>query len=234
MLSDAHRQAIADALVDREVDLERVYLQLERISEGYEILERGRELNPPNKARLQEQERERIISELITWKRGYRENLNGQLNDFRQHPIAGHDEIEPELCRIIRGVESELANLEAVRQRICSHIDNLDAVIRQFRGKRNPYRENMYIGLLRIWTDIIGGKPTYNRPPLGGPPYGPLIDFFRACLISILNDKTPGAHGIAKIIDRIRSAMSPSTHRLQHTRSSNSMLLSESNIRSRK
>jgi hypothetical protein len=205
MLSDEHRQAIADTLVDREVDHEQVkqvFLQLERISEGYRILERDRKLDHPNKAKaLIRQEQ---ISELIAWKRSYRENLCGQLNDFRQYPIAGHDEIEPELCRLIHEVESELSNLEAVRQQICSHIDNLDTAIRRFQRNSNPHRENMYIGLLRIWTDIIGSKPTYNRSPLGGPPYGPLIDFFRACLTPILGDKTRSAYGIADIIDRVR------------------------------
>jgi len=201
MLSDEHRQAIEDTLVDRKVDreqVEQVFLQLERIYEGYQALERDRELNPPpNKARLQ-QERERIsVSELIT----QRENLCRQLNDFRH---SGHDEIEQELCRLIHEVESELSNLEAVRRRICSHIENLDAAIRRFQRNNNPHRENMYIGLLRIWTDIIEGKPTFNRPPNGGPPYGPLIDFFRACLTPILGDKTRGAHGIADIIDRVR------------------------------
>jgi hypothetical protein len=118
--------------------------------------------------------------------------------------MSGHDEIEPELYRIIRDVESELANLQMVRRRIYSHIDNLDASIRKFDRKSNPYRENMYIGLLRIWTDTIGGKPTFNRPPQGGQPYGPLIDFFCACLTPILGDKTRGAYGIADIIDRVR------------------------------
>jgi hypothetical protein len=205
MLSDTHRQAIADTLVDREVDLKQVYLQLERISEGYRILEHDRKLDQPNKARLQEQKRERTISDLITWKRGYRENLNGQLNDFQQHPVAGHDEIELELSRIIREVESELTNLEAVRQRICSHINNLDATIRKFHGRSNPHRENMYIGVLRIWTDIIGDELAYSRSPNGGLPCGPLIRFFQACLIPILLDKTPGVSGLADIIDRVRN-----------------------------
>jgi hypothetical protein len=202
MLSDAHRQAIADTLVNCEVDLERVYLQLERILEGYQILERDRELNPDTLSHLQrEQER---ISELITRWRWRKEDLRMQLDDFQQHPIAGHDEIEPELCQLIHEVETELTNLETIQRRIHSHIDNLNALIRKFRGKSNPYRENMYVGVLRVWTDIIGRELTYSRSPRGGPPYGLLLQFFHVCLLPILNDKTPRAERLSKIIDRER------------------------------
>jgi hypothetical protein len=203
MLSDAHRQAIADTLVNRGVDLEQVYLQLERISEGYQILERDRELDRSNRIRLQHEEER--VSELIAWSKGYRANLHANLNDFQQHPIAGHDEIEPELCRLIREVESELASLEIMRRRIQFAVSNLDAVAHRFRGKSNPYREHLYIGVLRIWTDIVKEKLKYSRPPTGGLPYGPLINFFHACLMPILNDKTPSASGLAGIIDRIRN-----------------------------
>lgn len=202
MLSEAHRQAIADTLVDRDVDPKQVYLQLECISEGYQILERDRELDRVNKIRLQHEEER--VSGLITWSEGYRANLHAHLNDLQQHPIAGHDEVEPELCRLIREVESELANFEMARRRIQSGINSLDAVAHRFRGKSNPYREHLYIGVLRIWTDIVKEKLKYSRPPTGGLPYGPLINFFHACLMPILNDKTPSASGLASIIDRIR------------------------------
>jgi hypothetical protein len=203
MLSDAHRQAIADTLVDREVDPEQVYLQLECISKGYQILERDHELDRSNRIRLQHEEER--VSESITWLEGYRVNLQTHLNDFQQHPIAGHDEIEPELCRRIREVESELASLEIRRRRIQSAVSNLDTIAHRFRGKSNPYRKHLYIGVLRIWTDIVGGELAYSRSPKGGLPYGPLIRFFRACLLPILNDKTPGASGLANIIDGVRN-----------------------------
>jgi hypothetical protein len=203
MLSEAHRQAIADTLVDREVDPEQVYLQLECISEGYQILERDRGLNRSNRARLQHEEEQ--VSQLITRSEGYRVNLHAHLNDFQRHPITGHDEIQPELCRLIREVESELASLEIMRRRIQVAINNLDVAADRFHGKSNPYRKHLYIGVLRIWTDIVGGELAYSRSPKGGLPYGPLIRFFRACLLPILNDKTPGASGLANIIDGVRN-----------------------------
>jgi hypothetical protein len=204
MLSDMHRQAIVDAIGDRKVDLEQVFLQLERIYEGYQALERDRELNPPNKARGKVEARD-LILELITLWRGDRDNLHTQLSNYQHHTVSGLDEIEQELCRMIQKLESELTTLEAMQRYICSHIDNLDAEVRKFRGNSKPHRENMYAGLLRVWTDIIGGELKFNRPPPGGQPYGPLIDFLHACLTPILGDKMRSTHGIADIIDRVRN-----------------------------
>jgi hypothetical protein len=212
VLTDEHRRAIAETLVGREVDLARVCRQLESALEGYQVLEQDRKLKPPRKARDRRQHTRELISQLVIGLRGDPEGLLAQLKDIRQNPIAGHDELEPELVRIIREQELELATLEAMRRRVDSHIENLDTLCRAFDKKRNPYRKNLYIGVLRIWTDIVGDTPTYSRPWAGGgEPFGPLINFFHACLAPVLGDKMPGPHGIAAIIDRVGEVISERT-----------------------
>jgi hypothetical protein len=202
VLTDEHRRAIAETLVGRDVELELVYRQLEYAWAGYHALEQDRKLNPPKKARDQQQHTRELILELVIKARSDRDGWLAQLEDIRQNPIASHDELEPELCRILREQELELATLEALQRRIDSHIENLDTLVHR---KGNPYRKNLYIGVLRIWTDIIGDKLTYQRPwASGGEPFGPLIDFFTACLRPVLGDKMPGPHGIAAVIDRVK------------------------------
>src|SRR5438477_1054966 len=181
-LTDQHRQAIADTLAGRDVDFDRVYRQLERCWEGYQVLEQDRKLNPPKKERDRQQHKRKLISELEILSRGSQEGLLALLEDIRRNPIAGHDEAEPELCRIIREQEQELATLEAMRRRVNSAIENLDSQRHAFDKKRHPYRKNLYIGVLRIWTDVVGDQLTYQRPwASNGEPFGPLIDFFHAC-----------------------------------------------------
>jgi hypothetical protein len=77
----------------------------------------------------------------------------------------------------------------------------------KFKGTRNPDDEFLYSGVLRVWIDRLGGKPTYTRPVEGGPPSGDAIDFFAACVGGVLGDATPNEHGIASIIDRLKSEL---------------------------
>lgn len=212
VLTDEHRRAIAETLEGRDVELERVYRQLDYALEGYQVLEQDRKLNPPQEARDRRQHTRELLSELVIELRDDQEELLARLKDFQQRPIAGHDEVEPELCRLIHEQELELATLEALRRRVDSHIDNLDAMGRRFHGKSHPYRKNLYIGVLRIWTDIVRDELTYNRPwASGGEPFGRLIDFFHACLAPVLGDKMPGPHGIAAIIDRVKRSAKRTT-----------------------
>ena len=71
---------------------------------------------------------------------------------------------------------------------------------RAFRGTQNPYREALYSGVLRVWTEHLNGKLQYSRNKQGKPT-GPLVRFFAACVEPILGEETP-REGVADIIDR--------------------------------
>jgi len=139
-----------------------------------------------------QQERERI-SKLIAWSCGYQESL------------LVLSQQEPELRRLIHEQELELATLQALQRRILSHITNHKTVARKFRGKSNPYKEQMYVGVVRIWTDIVRGELKYSRNPMGGPPYGPAIQFLACLSDTDPQYKTPGDSRLADIIDNIRN-----------------------------
>jgi hypothetical protein len=73
---------------------------------------------------------------------------------------------------------------------------------RAFGRRQNPHREFLYWGVMRVWTDRLGGKLRYaNSPEVSGP----LVRFFVACVEPILGDETPRA-GIADIIERERES----------------------------
>jgi hypothetical protein len=75
--------------------------------------------------------------------------------------------------------------------------------LRAFRGTQDPYREALYSGVLRVWTEVLNGQLQYSRNPQGEPT-GPLVRFLTACVEPILGDETPRA-GVADIIDRERN-----------------------------
>ena len=61
-----------------------------------------------------------------------------------------------------------------------------------FSGQQNPHREFLYWGVMRVWTDHLGGELRYSKSDKKKPPSGPLIRFLVACVEPILGDKTPG------------------------------------------
>ena len=71
-----------------------------------------------------------------------------------------------------------------------------------FRGRRDPYRNWLELGLLALWIDLFKGDLSFSRG-LDGTPHGPLIKFLTLTLGAITGS-APGPEGIAKIIDRIR------------------------------
>ena len=93
-----------------------------------------------------------------------------------------------------------LAMLWDVHMRARVRLERLD--IRAFRGTQDPYREALYSGVLRVWTEVLNGQLQYSRNPQGKPT-GPLVRFLTACVEPILGDETPRA-GVADIIDRER------------------------------
>jgi hypothetical protein len=198
-LTDEHRRAIAETLAGRKVDLERVYGQLERAFDNYQIFEQARingNLPHQNKRTRQQQHRE-LIAQLIIMERDDLKELLAYLRDVQRHSIAGRHE------EVIRDREREIERLEARQLQLDSSIKILDALCRAFSKNRHPFRKNLYIDVLKVWTDIIKGELTF-RQPRGerGYPSGPLIDFVVAALKPVLGAKTPKPFGIAEIIKR--------------------------------
>ena len=71
-----------------------------------------------------------------------------------------------------------------------------------FRGRRDPYRNWLELGLLALWIDPLKGDLSFSRG-VDGTPRGPLIKFLTLTLEAITGS-APGPEGISKIIDRIR------------------------------
>jgi hypothetical protein len=216
MLTDEHRRAIAETLVGRDVELERVYRQLECVLKSYQIFEQDRKLNQLKqfKTELKRWQRQReLLSELIIIARAHLEEAITWSKIFHEYPTAKHYE-EKELARSrsLHKMETRLATFEEMQQEADSQIKILNGLVRAFRQNRNPFRKTLYENVLLIWQDTIKGKLTYSRPGSGGEPYGPLIDFFCACLGPVLGGKMPGPYGIAAIIDGVRDSGFRSGH----------------------
>jgi hypothetical protein len=71
---------------------------------------------------------------------------------------------------------------------------------RAFGRRQNPHREFLYWGVMRVWTDRLGGELRYSTK--GSTHYGPLIRFFVACVEPILEEQAPRISAIADIIER--------------------------------
>ena len=71
-----------------------------------------------------------------------------------------------------------------------------------FRGRKDPYRHWLELGLLALWIDLFDGDLSFSRK-LDGTPYGPLVEFLTLTLHAITGS-APGPAGIAKIIEQYR------------------------------
>ena len=71
-----------------------------------------------------------------------------------------------------------------------------------FRGRKDPYRYWLELGLLTLWIDLFEGDLSFSRK-LDGTPCGPLVNFLKLTLHAITGS-APGPDGIAKIIDQYR------------------------------
>jgi hypothetical protein len=70
-------------------------------------------------------------------------------------------------------------------------------------GRKSVPREWLYHRLCSIWLDNFGGELTVRVPPLGGPPYGPLIDFILAAFRQVASaDELPSPETVRDAIDR--------------------------------
>ena len=72
----------------------------------------------------------------------------------------------------------------------------------QFRGRKDPNRHWLELGLVTLWTDLFKGDLSFSRK-LDGTPHGPLVKFLKLTLHAITGT-APGPDGLAKIIDQYR------------------------------
>jgi hypothetical protein len=72
----------------------------------------------------------------------------------------------------------------------------------EFRGRRDPYRNWLALGLLALWIDLFKGDHSFSRK-LDGTPNGPLVKFLTLTLHGITGS-APGPAAIAKIIEQYR------------------------------
>jgi len=94
-------------------------------------------------------------------------------------------------------------NLEKLERRLQGSLLHYDYLAGpRFRGRRNPYRDWLQLGLLALWIDLFKGDLSFARR-LDGTPYGPLVKFLTLTLRAITGS-APGPAGIAKIIEQYR------------------------------
>ena len=72
----------------------------------------------------------------------------------------------------------------------------------EFRGRKDPNRHWLELGLLTLWIDLFKGDLSFSRK-LDGTPHGPLVEFLTLTLHAITGS-APGPDGIAKIIEQYR------------------------------
>ena len=107
-----------------------------------------------------------------------------------------------ELPEPIRGSSPD-TNLEEQDRRLQSWLVRYEYYAGpQFRGRKDPNRHLLELGLLTLWVDLFKGKITFSRK-LEGTPHGPLVEFLTLTLHAITGS-SPGPTGIAKIIERYR------------------------------
>jgi hypothetical protein len=86
-----------------------------------------------------------------------------------------------------------------------AHVAGYQMINEAFQRRQNPHRQFLYGAVLDIWRRCIGRPLRFSRTESNhGMPRGPLIEFFKACVIPILGDEAPKVRGIATIIERAR------------------------------
>jgi len=143
------------------------------------------------------------LEEIVVGFRGFRSVRRRYLADWRRWRRIG--DLTTKLAAEIKLLSPE-APWSARALDILQEVNNRPEILyhatrRAFRGTQDPHREFLYWGVLRVWTDQLGGELKYSMSRKGKPG-GPLVRFFTACVEPVLKaDETPRA-GIADIIDR--------------------------------
>jgi hypothetical protein len=188
-ISDEHSRDILAAIPSQmmaegdRASLERIVLiELDEIFGTYHDVSTRREHYPSAKERKRWRRIDKLTEQLAQEMRKLR----------RETPWSDPDPLLPNRV---------LAVLWEVHMRAQARLEWLDT-LREFRGTQDPYREALYSGVLRVWTEVLNGQLQYSRNPQGKPT-GPLVRFLTACVEPILGNETPRA-GVADIIDRER------------------------------
>lgn len=102
----------------------------------------------------------------------------------------------------LRGSSPDL-NLEEQDRRLKSLLVQYEYLAGpKFRGRRDPYRNLLALGLLALWIDLFKGELSFSRKR-DGTPSGPLVKFLTLTLRPITGS-APGPAAIAKIIEQYR------------------------------
>jgi hypothetical protein len=195
-ISDEHARDILATIPSRmmakgdRARLERlVLIELNEIIGTYHVLNTRREEYPFAKERKRWRQIDKLTEQLAKEMRKLR----------RETPWSDPDPWLP---------KNVLAVLRDIHLRAQARLKWLDKP-KAFRATQNPYREALYCGVLRVWTEHLNGQLQYSRNRQGKPT-GPLVRFLTACVEPILDQETPRA-GVADIIERERNRRSAPT-----------------------
>ena len=81
-----------------------------------------------------------------------------------------------------------LAAMSAIRRKV-EALAAFHDIWSAFGGRQNPHRALLYWGVMRVWTDRLGGELRYSTE--GPTHHGPLIRFFVVCVEPILGEQMP-------------------------------------------
>jgi hypothetical protein len=184
------RASIEAALPDGVTMTEEAWADLTEVVDGYRKFEHRRTTYPLKKERAR-------------WKRLGDALTKGFPAELRQYQDMLRSDPNPMLWR-----NRALAALGEIHRQVEMRAA-FHNIWSAFGGSKNPDREFLYRGILRVWTDRLGGKLRYSIPYRGASkskrlPSGPLVRFFTACVEPVLGDETPRA-GVADIIERERA-----------------------------
>jgi hypothetical protein len=184
-LTAEHRARIEAALPPGKVMSPEAWAELEEYVVGYRIFNARRTSYP-------------IFEERKRWKRigDAVDTLDAELRRLRREPLEGDQDPKwPD-----RALEGLWEVYRRVKNRAAFH-----AIWgKPFSRRQNPDRAFLYQGVMRVWTNQLGGELRYSTE--GSAHYGPLIRFLVACVEPILGKQMPSISTIADIIDREREA----------------------------
>jgi hypothetical protein len=93
-----------------------------------------------------------------------------------------------------------LAELQKANERARDASKDFESLRKAYERTQDPFREEIYIALLRIWTGPGGGQLRISR--VNGEICGPLIRYLLVACRLVDAFPTPSLSGLAKIIER--------------------------------
>jgi hypothetical protein len=184
VFDEHYRRGVSATLPPGVAASEEFWADLESAVDVFLRWEIRRLRRPPTKERERWQRIETLASELG------KELLRAHRETPRTHS-------EADWAKLL------LVELAKLRTRARNHIRAYTAIAKGYSRRRNDSRAFLYASVLELWTKHLRGELKYRRTPKGVL-YGPLIDFFRACVDPFLSDEAPTVRAISDIIDRAR------------------------------